>query len=127
MTATTRQAPNARAPSLFRQLFGLFAGAACWTGLEIVSYGLLPTSCSNNIRMPLHGVTLLAIVITVIAGVIAYQDYHGTLNNEIFDPTGRVAFLALFGIIFSALFLLVMVFMGVAAFFLGACGMGSGL
>jgi hypothetical protein len=126
--------------------FAVLGGAAAWTAQLFFGWGIEEVACSPAARSPdvfgvstavwIGAVTLVFALLTVVAGVLAYRFWRqagGGDPNDHVEPDGgeaesieavrggRVAFMALFGVASSALFLLIIVYGGVSLLLLRPC------
>ncbi len=110
--------------------FGVGAGAIAWTVHLVLSYLLVPFSCSIGTVLPIHVVTLVAALITAAALVVSLRAWHRSrtgIEADVGAETGlnrsilRSGFMALSGVLLSGLFLLLILVEGVGPFFLDPC------
>jgi hypothetical protein len=126
--------------------FAVLGGAAAWTAHLLFGWGIEEIACSSAARSPdVLGVstavwigvaTAVLALLTVAAGLLAYRFWRqagGSDPNDHIEPdggaaesieevrSGRVAFMALFGVASNALFLLIIVYGGVSLLLLRPC------
>lgn len=104
--------------------FGILGPPVIWAMRIATSYVLVPYACAWGMTVMLHLVTLVALVASAVAGAVAWRQWRATGKGTEVDlggTTTRTRFLALFGILSSALFILVMMAEGLANFFLDPC------
>jgi hypothetical protein len=108
-------------------LWFVFLGpAAAWTGQLLIGYGYNEAACSNetgeNLQAPLiGGVSVLLGAATVVAGISGLRTWRAVRREEIADPRGRIAFMCVFGMLSSVLFLFAVVLGGVHVLILDPC------
>lgn len=114
--------------------FGVLAGPVIWSLLSLVNYVLAAQSCAPaglhlarplfpGVRIFAGALTLVGIAIVVVALVTAVRS-HAASNDAVVPRDAvwsRVHFMALAGIITSAVFLVGIVLHGIAVIALPAC------
>lgn len=108
--------------------FGMLGPPVIWGIRFGVSYALVPYACARAGVMVLQLVTLVALLGTAWAGVVAGRHWRATGKStqvELGGPEARARFMALFGLLSSALFFLVMAAEGLAVFFIDPCQTGG--
>ncbi len=126
MTAT--RAASGAEESLFPLWFGILGPPIIWAIRIAVSYVLVPYACWMGWIAMLHIVTLAALLGTAFAGWVAWGRWReagrGT-EVELGGTTTRTRFMAIFGMLSSGFFFLVMVAEGLANFFVDPCQIGG--
>lgn len=103
---------------------GVMAGPLAWALHQQVSYMLVPTACAKGTEGFLHLITLGALLVAAAGAWIAWRSWkrlpEGSLDE---GPTkeSRRRFMALWGLILSLAFSLVIVAQEIPNWFLGAC------
>ena len=105
--------------------FAFLGPAAAWTAHLLIGYGYEDAACSNDAGVdlvePLILVATVALgAVTVAAGVAGLR----LRRRERDDPRGRVAFMAVFGLLSSPVFLFAIVLGGINALALDPCAPG---
>lgn len=87
-----------------------------------INYALVPWACGTGHTWPLHVVSLVALVVTVVAGMLAYRIWGRLSTDE--DSGGALArsrFMAAVGVLISLLMALVIVAQWLPVFFHSPC------
>ncbi|HXH12048.1 MAG TPA: hypothetical protein VNP04_20065 [Alphaproteobacteria bacterium] len=103
---------------------GVLAGPLAWFLHQQVSYVLATLRCSDAAMLVLHVATAMALLIALAGGGIAWTSWRRTDGEWSARGGGTVArsrFMALGGLLLSALFFLVIVAQGLPNFFLSPC------
>jgi hypothetical protein len=124
---TGGRARDPHAVGLLPLWLGLVVPPLAWTLHLLVGYWLDALAChagAANVALLLHLLTLATLALTAAAGVVAYlawdrSDVGGRLDAR--APAGRSGFLALFGVLMSGLFFLVILAGAVPDLMLGPC------
>lgn len=108
--------------------------ASLWTGLLLApvawicqlqaSYLLVFYACSSRHIFTLHVATLVFLLAAAIGGFIAWRNWERVgreLPSEDAGPVPRTRFMALLGLLTSALFFLLILVQGLPSFFLEPC------
>jgi DUF917 family protein len=121
--------PARGAVGLVSLWFGLGGGAAAWSVLTIVNYAIASQQCyprmaplalpmmgARNLSMVLFATSGAAIVIGVIATIVAFRSWRRTSNESggsthwaLETGEGRTRFMAVSGLMASAVFLLAII------------------
>lgn len=113
-----------RGPGVIALWAGVLVGPiAALTQLE-TNYALVLWACYAKKYWPLHLVSLLALVLTIIAGVFAYLHWSPMREQAREDAGGvvpRSAFMAAVGVLISGLMVLVIIAQWLAIFTYDAC------
>jgi hypothetical protein len=103
---------------------GVMAGPLAWALHQQVSYMLVPTACAKGTEGFLHLITLGALLIAAAGPLIAWRSWkrlpEGSTDEGDTKDTRR-RFMALWGLILSLAFILVIVAGEIPSWFLGAC------
>lgn len=146
MTAQTLPSPNASHPaphqhrvSLVALIFGISAAPAAWDAQLLFSTAFSGHACYprdvllNNSVWPhlwaiLAAISVAAIVISIAGGIVAFQSWRQTREEKpgsghhLLDAgEGRTRFLAMFGVLTSALFLVATLFATAILFLVPLC------
>lgn len=121
--------------SLFAIWFGFLGGHVAWSVQILASYFLfVPFACATGNFIPLHLVALVAALVTVAAGLVAYSRLLGSARADLgharrADTMDRswTRFLALQGVLLDGLFLFLILLGGIANFVADPCRFGSAL
>lgn len=108
--------------------FGLLGPPLIWAARFGTSYALVPYACDRDAPALLQVVTLVALLATAGAGLTAWQAWRAAGRGrrlELGEPAGRTRFMALAGMLSSALFFLLIVAEGLALFFTDPCQTGG--
>ena len=102
---------------------GLAAGPLAWALDQGLSYAMVPWACAAHRHLPLHLVSLVALLLAGAGGVAAWRDWkrRQDVSSESADADGRAHFLALLGMLMCLLFGLVVLMEGVAKFYFDPC------
>ncbi len=103
---------------------GVLAGPLAWFLYQQVSYMLATLSCAATATLVLHAMTAVALLIALAGAGIAWKSWRRTGGEWPARSGGTVArsrFMALGGLLLSALFFLVIVAQGLPNFFLSPC------
>jgi hypothetical protein len=89
-----------------------------------VTYAFVPRACDAQRTDVLHWVVAAAFAVIVVAGALAWRDYYALgkrLPGDAGTPEERARFLALLGVLTSALFALAVLAQAIAQMFLSPC------
>lgn len=114
----------ARWPGLLRLSLGFLVGFAAVLWDQAVAFMATPWACSVSGRWTVHLAHLLFLVIAVVVGAIAWQDWRAagsSLRDDEATVVGRSRFLSLAGMAASVYSALVIIAMWIAVLFLGPC------
>ena len=103
---------------------GIFAGPVAFLLQLQINFVLVPWACAANAQWWIHLVTLAAILVCVIGGVLAWRAWQRVgpeWPRDDAQPVARARLMAIGGILLSAMFLLVAIAQGITAVILGAC------
>ena len=101
----------------------LLAPIAFLLNLEL-AYALVPTACSSQNRLLVHGVHLVCLLIALTGGFFALRQWRSFGETWPGDEGGRVSrsrFMAGIGLLLSALFALVIVAQWIPSLVLSPC------
>ena len=102
---------------------GLWAGPLAWLASLQAKYSLVPWICYNDVQL-VHPATLLTALIGITGGYLSWRAWHTARTEPPADPLGGGRphhFVAILGMLVAALFTLVVLLQGGAAFILGGC------
>jgi hypothetical protein len=131
-----------RAPRLTALWFGLFGAPAAWTVMFMVSYGMsahfcypgdtpLTTSTFGGLRAALGAVVVAAIIVAAGAAVVALKSWRATtrdtagVGRPLEMRATRPHWMALGGVLVSALFLFLILLSGVPVLLVPPCSYGA--
>lgn len=105
--------------------FALLAPPLTFLAQLEVNYAMVSSLCERGYRWPLTLVTLVAIVVCLAAGVVAWRAWRATdgpwPDYVTPAPSPRSRFMAALGMLVSALFLVLLVAQAIPPFILTAC------
>jgi hypothetical protein len=102
----------------------VFSGPLAWFASQQASYALVPWACHGGTLFAIHLVNLLALILVVVGGAMAWREWRRTgrqVSDETAPPLGRARFLALMGLSLCCLFACVIVAQAIGALFFGPC------
>jgi hypothetical protein len=103
---------------------GMLAGPAAWALDLSASYALVHWTCSSQLRMVLHLISVLALVLTAGGAAASWTALQRARSDAVEDgprPMDRGKFMATLGLLIAALFGLVIVSALVPQVMLDAC------
>jgi hypothetical protein len=103
---------------------GLLVPPIAWAFQLQANYVLVSQTCQQGSRWPLHLVTLIALLITLAAGFGSWRArarVNGTHSDDEAGPSSVARFMAVLGVMTSALFLLVIIAQAVPSFIFHGC------
>ena len=109
------------------QWFGVVGPPLAMLTFQEVAYGLAPWACARGGpfgRVPMHAAMLLALGVSVWAGLVAWRNWQragGEWPGDDGDPRARTRFLSALGVLGSAFFALIVVGQWVAVFVFHPC------
>lgn len=133
-------APHRRRVGLTALLFGIAAAPAAWNAQLLFSVALSGHACfphANPLPVPmwpgllptLVAISVAAIVMAIIGGLVALRSWRKTFDeradsgHHLLDRgEGRTRFMAMAGMLTSALFLIALVFGVIALYLVPLCG-----
>jgi hypothetical protein len=121
MTEPTQDATGASAGALW---YGWLVPPLTFGADLLLSYALVPHACSTGHFYVLHVVTVVAIIVTLSAGFFAWREYlrvSAGADDEGGSPRDRAHFMAIFGMIWSAAFVVVILANAVPRLMLSPC------
>ena len=102
---------------------GLYAGPIAWLVSLQVKYALVPWICAHQVQL-VHPVTLASALISIAGGFLSWRAWSRASPGPPADRSGGGRphrFVALMGVLAAALFTLVILLQGAAAFVLQGC------
>jgi hypothetical protein len=117
-------------------LFGLLAAPIAWATLHMFDYLWIETACQagllggtlaglGGVAWVVLAATLIALVVAVVAGILSFRRWRALRDAQAardLDPVeARSSFLALSGVLVSALFALLIVMTGVPVLLVAPC------
>ena len=120
MVERLQRVPLASLPALW---FAIFVGPAAWTLHLLLSYPLVPVACATLGPWLLHGVTLVTVLAAGMGVVVALRGGQQIERGAV-GSGGRDArrYLALLGLLMSAMFVFVILVEGLPPLFINPCG-----
>ena len=102
---------------------GLSAGPLAWFTAHALNYAIVPWSCATRHTLPLHAVSLSALLLVAVGAVIAWRDLrnHDAVSTESEDPAGRAHFIGLLAFCSCLIFGVVLAMEGIAQFYFDPC------
>jgi hypothetical protein len=104
---------------------GVLGSAIVWLVQLQTTYAMVPWACSSGHRWMLPVASLAFLVAAALPGVIAAKLWFRSRGTERYESessgVGRRRFMALLGVMNSALFLLLILAQGIPAFFIHPC------
>lgn len=104
--------------------FAVLGSAVIWFAQLQTSYSLVMWACTTGSRWSLHAASLLFLVLGAIPGWTAWQEWSGLAKHETERQSagdGRRRFMALLGLMLTAIFLLLMIAQAIPSFFFDPC------
>ena len=98
--------------------------AIAWALQMQASYMLVQPACMSGRNVSLHVVTVGALLVTAAAGLVAWRKWQATGRREPDEAAGprpRSRFMAVLGLLTSAMFFLTILAQGIASFVLHPC------
>jgi magnesium-transporting ATPase (P-type) len=115
--------------------FGVLGGALAWTAHTLVDWGIDETTCragsteldGASLRSVLVATTLAFLLVSAVATVVAWRQWHVLRATEGADPLSqlrlqRAGFMALVGFAANVVFTLILVCTATAVFVFPVCG-----
>jgi hypothetical protein len=103
---------------------GILAAPVAWFAQLEGNYIIASQLCPDDAQLPLHVVTLAALVITIGGAAIAWSNWRraGTSwPDDSGGPTARGRFMAALGLLLSGIFFLVIMAQGIPNFMFDPC------
>lgn len=113
-----------RDSSLLSQWMGVLLAPSAWFVQLQTSYLLVFYACSSRNHFTLHLATLLFLLLSAAGGFIAWSNWRRAGRkwpDEHATPASRTRFMAVLGLLTSALFFLLILTQGIPSFFLEPC------
>lgn len=110
-------------------LFGMLGPPVIWAARFMVSYTLVPVACRSGSTVLLHLVTGVALAATAAAGLVAWRRWRqvgGGTQLDLDGAAARTRFMAITGMLSSALFIIVTVAEWLASVMVHPCQSGGG-
>jgi hypothetical protein len=108
--------------------FGFLGPPIIWAVRFGVSYALVPSACTGAGLLWMQIVTLVALVGTAWAGVLAWRSWTRAGDADRVEPGGvrvRIRLMGAVGVLGSVLFFLTILVEGLAIFLVPACQSGG--
>ncbi len=106
-------------PSSFALWCGILAGPIAWAINLQLRYALVPWACSNGSRWTLTVISIPLLILSLVGGFLSWQGW--VLGDDETLVPKRVRFMALGGLMLSAVFALAIVASVIPDFFLSPC------
>jgi hypothetical protein len=109
----------------FAHWIGILGGPFLWLCQLQVTYMLVPWACANSGHWALHGASAFFLICAAVPGLIAWQSWRDARGN--FSDEGessgdsRRRFMAMLGLLVSALFSLAILAQAIPSFILSPC------
>jgi hypothetical protein len=102
---------------------GLTAGPLAWMLAHGLNYALVPWACGTRHMLPLHLVSLAALLLAILGAGVAWRDWrqHRKISSESADSAGRAHFIALLAFGSCLMFGLVVLIEGLGQFYFDPC------
>jgi hypothetical protein len=124
MVSRTEKEPE-RTSDRLAQWAGLFAGPVAWILQLQIGLILIPWVCAHDGKaLSLHLVTAAALLLATVGGFISWRNWRRVGKEWPGDEsstTTRSRFMAIAGLLTSAMFFLVILIQGIASFILHPC------
>jgi hypothetical protein len=124
VTASDERGWFSKAPGMTMLWAGILAGPTAWALDLLISYAIVKWACGHQTRFVLHLVTLGALAMTAAgaaASWVALQRTPEQARDEGARPFDRGRFMALLGLLISAMFGLAMIANDLPRWMLDAC------
>lgn len=102
---------------------GLAAGPVAWFVAHALNYAIVPWSCAARDQLPLHLISIMAVLLAGLGAYVAWRDWrrHDNVSSESEDPAGRAHFIGLLAFCSCLIFALVLLMEGIAQFYFDPC------
>jgi len=101
--------------------YGILGAPVVWLARISVASALVPYACATGRVWTLHASTLVAVALSVAAGVIAWRGWRRWERDDGERPGTRSHLLALSGVLLAAIFTLAIIMEGLAPLYMGPC------
>jgi hypothetical protein len=120
---TEREAVARAGVNNFALWFGMLAGPAAWLMHLQISFVLALWYCARQQSWPIHVITLVLLALTCAAGVVSLLHWRRSPKREEYleSRPDRPRFMAVLGLMSSALFFLVILAEWIPAFVIDPC------
>jgi hypothetical protein len=115
--------------------FGVLGGAVAWSAHTLVDWSIDETTCRSGstdlagvpLKPVLIGTTLAFLLVSVVATVVAWRQWHVLRATEGTDPLAqlrlqRAGFMALVGFAADVVFTLILICTAISVFVFPVCG-----
>ncbi|MBV8550543.1 MAG: hypothetical protein JOY54_04530 [Acidobacteriaceae bacterium] len=102
----------------------LLGGPIVWLISFETNFALAPWACIFQTKLALHVISIVALVLAAVSGLLAWQEWKGLSGEKEDRPGGslpRSRSMALGGVLMSAMFFLVILAQSIPAIVLSAC------
>ena len=121
---TGREKEFSRSGGLFALWAGVLVGPAVWLVQFQTNYTLVSLTCNHGGKWALHAVSVVALLLTAGAGVLAWgnwRDVGGGTRSKEWGVVPRSRFMSALGLLVSGMFFLVILAQWVASWVFGPC------
>jgi Ni/Fe-hydrogenase subunit HybB-like protein len=105
--------------------FGVFGSAVVWAIQLQTSYAMVPWACSSGHRWILPLVSLAFLAAAIVPGIVSWKIWRRTSASRTTEResagAGRRRFMAMLGMMDSAIFVLLILAQGLPVFFIHPC------
>jgi hypothetical protein len=104
---------------------GVLLGPVTWALQMQLGYMLVQPACMSGRNLSLHIVTIIALALAAVGGLIAWRNWQRAgqqwPSDETAGPRPRSRFMGVLGLLMSAMFFVVIFAQGIASFVLHPC------
>jgi hypothetical protein len=103
---------------------GVLAGPVAWLTSFQANFALAPVACVLKGKLALYAISVVALLLTAAAGVVAWQQWTGAGKEwpgQGGDTTARVRIMAIGGVLLSAMFFIVILAQAIPEVILAPC------
>ncbi len=104
-----------------RLAFMYFAPPAAWGLQLLIGYGLVALACSTGTKIVFDGLTVIAGLITLAAGLVSFLSWHDRGLAELETTPDSAQFVAAAGVVLAVVFFILIAGTGISGAFLSAC------
>jgi hypothetical protein len=125
MTTADRQTEPSEAPAGATRdsalWFGVLAGPVAWAARFTASYALVGPACATGAWWPLPLLTAAGVLVTAVAGLVAWRAWRSFPDADGGAVFGRRRFMAFAGVSLSVLFIIVTLAESLPMLWIGPC------
>ena len=103
---------------------GVLAGPIAWLTSFQANFALAPAACALQAKLVLYAISVVALLVTAAAGVVAWQQWTGAGKEwpgQGGDTTARVRIMAIGGVLLSSTFFIVILAQAIPEVILAPC------